>query len=73
MRLTREKRFFRVSLRAMFAAIGVLCLLLALKVKQVKEQKKAIEWVRGVGGEVQYDFEIDDYSQNYPRQKRFVN
>ena len=45
MRPQRMNRLFRVSLRAMFVAIGVLCVLLALKANQVKEQKKAVQWV----------------------------
>ena len=48
---------FRVTLRAMLVLVAVLCVLLAWKTHQVRQQRKALARVRELGGAVVYDYQ----------------
>ena len=55
----RLKRLFRFSLRTVFVATTVLCIWLGMIVTRGERQKKAVAWVKEMGGNLTYDYEID--------------
>jgi hypothetical protein len=55
--LAPKRRWFRYSLRTFFVIITVLCLWLGAKLNAARQQQRAVEAVRGLGGNVKYDFE----------------
>ncbi len=56
----RLKRLLRMSLRTMLLVVGVLCVVLALKVRQAERQKEAVAWVIENGGGYGYGYEFDE-------------
>ena len=55
----RIHRLFRVSLRTALVIVTVLCILLALKAKQIRDQKQAVDAILAAGGRIYYDDELD--------------
>ena len=55
-------RKFRVSLRTALVLVTVLCVFLAWKAKQIRDQKKSVDAILAAGGVVYYDDEYDPNS-----------
>jgi hypothetical protein len=56
------RRWFRYSLRTLMlfvTACALACSWLAVKMKEAKRQREAVEEVREAGGDVSYDYELD--------------
>lgn len=60
----RPRRWLRFGLRTFLVVVALAGATLGLKVRQVRLQRAAVEWVRENDGRVFYDFEWDDESQN---------
>ena len=59
----RRRRWLQFSLRTFFVLLTVFCVWLGWTVHQARNQKEAVEWVREMGGSVDYDFErVDEHS-----------
>ncbi len=50
-------RFYRFTLRTMFAALTIFCILLGYWRYQVAQHRSAVEFIRRAGGTVEYDYE----------------
>lgn len=55
----RLQQFFRVSLRTALVVVTVLCIFLAWKAKQIRDQKKSADAILAAGGVIHYDDEYD--------------
>jgi len=55
----RIRRLFRVSLRTALVIVTVLCIILAVKAKQIRDQKQAVDAILATGGRIYYDDELD--------------
>ncbi len=66
----RLRRLLRVSLRTLLVIVTATCVLLALKVQQVEQQKAAVAWVERMGGSVSYECDktVDWNRWNLPEQ-----
>ena len=60
-----RRRYLQVSLRTLFILMTIFAVWFGWAMHRAREQKKAVEWVREMGGTVQYDYEVDEYG--YPR------
>ena len=54
-----RRRWLQYSLRAFFVLVTVFSVWLGVVVHRANEQKKAVEWVREIGGSVWYDYQYD--------------
>ena len=63
---TRIKRWLRISIRTMFVLTTILCVGLGLIVQRVERQKEVVKWVEGLGGRVDYDYELDGFGFALP-------
>ena len=54
-----RRRFRQYSLRTLFVLLTVFGVWLGWTVHRANEQRKAVEWVRKIGGGVAYDYQID--------------
>ncbi|MCH7728113.1 MAG: hypothetical protein IH991_16790, partial [Planctomycetes bacterium] len=58
-----KRRFLRFRMRTVLLAMTVLCFLLAwiaLKADRARKQRRVVDWVRQLGGQVTYDTDDDD-------------
>ena len=55
-----RRRFWQYSLRTMLVMLTVFCVWLGWTVHGANEQRKAVEWVREMGGTVWYDYQLDE-------------
>ena len=55
----RIHRLFQVRLRTALVIVTVLCIFLAWKAKQIRDQKQAVDAIRAAGGRVYFDDELD--------------
>jgi hypothetical protein len=55
----RIHRYFQVSLRVAFVLITALCIFLAVKAKQIRDQKHAVAAILAAGGRIHYDDQLD--------------
>ena len=53
-------RRFRFSLAGMLVVVTALCLLLGLQVRKTRRQQQAVAAIEALGGDVQYDFQLDE-------------
>jgi hypothetical protein len=53
------QRLFRISLRTALVIVTVLCVFLAWKAKQIRDQKKSVDAILAAGGRIHYDDEYD--------------
>ena len=51
--------WFRVSLRTALVVVTLLCVLLAVKAKQIRDQKQAVDAIRAAGGRIYFDDQLD--------------
>ena len=56
-----KRRWFRFSLKTFVVLLTVFCVWLGLMVHRVNKQKEAVQWVKGHGGQVLYDFQSDHH------------
>ena len=57
----KRKRWLRYSLRTLLVVITILCIALGYWTYRAKRQRAVVKWVEENGGEVHYDFELDEY------------
>ena len=55
-----KRRWLQFSLRTFFVLLTVFCVWLGWTVHRANEQRKAVEWVREMGGLIDYDYEYDE-------------
>ncbi len=55
----RIHRLFQFRLRTALVIVTVLCIFLAWKAKQIRDQKQAVDAIRAAGGRVYFDDELD--------------
>ena len=55
-----KRCWLQFSLRTFFVLLTVFCVWLGWTVHQANEQRKAVAWVREMGGSVSYDYEFDE-------------
>ncbi|MCH7725853.1 MAG: leucine-rich repeat domain-containing protein [Planctomycetes bacterium] len=66
-----RRRWLQFSLRTFFVLLTLFCVWLGWTVHRANEQRKAVEWVREMGGTVFYDYEYyyqrggDDFVDDY--------
>jgi hypothetical protein len=53
-------RWFRFSLRAMLLMVTLLCMWLGVTANRANQQRRAAERIKAAGGDVGYDYEIDE-------------
>ena len=61
-----KRRFLRFSLRTLLVVMLVVCVVLGRKVEQVRKQREVVAWIEQMGGQVRYDYEIDDNRRRLP-------
>ena len=54
-----RRRWLQYSLRTFFVLLTVLCVWLGWTVHRANEQRKVVEWVKEMGGTVEYDYQFD--------------
>jgi len=55
----RIRRWFRVSMRTALVLVTAFCIFLAVKARQIREQKQAVDAIRAVGGRIHFDDQLD--------------
>ena len=58
-----RRRLLRFSLRALLVFVLLLSVPLAWfawKMERARKQREAVEWILGTGGEVLYDYQVDE-------------
>ena len=55
-----RRRWLQYSLRTFFVLLTVLCVWLGWLTYKANEQRKAVEWVREMGGTVFYNYGFDE-------------
>lgn len=56
-------RRFRFSLAGLLVVVTALCLVLGFQVSKTRRQQQAVAAIEALGGEVEYDFELDENRQ----------
>ena len=56
----KPRRWLQFSLRTFFVLVTVFCVWLGWTVHRANEQRKAVEWVREMGGDVAYGYQRDE-------------
>ena len=59
MNIPRSRRLLRLVCGTMILVVSLLCVFLGTSVWNAQRQRAAVVWVLGLGGEVQYDRDID--------------
>ena len=59
-RSRRYSRAFRLSIRGLFLSIFVVCALLAWLTNKAVQQRRAVNYIRSMGGLVFYDYDFSD-------------
>jgi len=57
---SRRRRWFQFSLRFLFVAVTVVCVLIGMEARKYQRQKSALDELLARGATVRYDYEIDD-------------
>jgi hypothetical protein len=61
-----RRRWFRFSLRTLLIAVTLLCVWLGYETTQAVRQRRAVELVNGIGGEIYYAHQRDAKGNNNP-------
>src|SRR5690606_5958561 len=57
------RRYLQISLRATFAVITILAILLGLQVRKANNQRRAVEKITALGGSVGYDYQMNNRTE----------
>lgn len=71
MKLAKNLRLFRFSVRTVLIVLTVLCVWLGVQVNQARDQRQVVDWVRASGGDVEYEHEYRWSSSDGPSQANY--
>ena len=57
---TRRRRYRQFSLHTFLVVLTLVCVWFGWQVNRANQRRQAVDWVLQMGGEVQYDYEVDD-------------